>query len=186
MPVPSASSALLEAVDDECTVAWFCVRTQLKHEHIAAGRLRQFGDVEVFNPRIRFKRATKNGPALVTESLFPGYLFARFDWRTHLTKVHYSPGVNEVVHFGTRWPTIPDPVIQDLQRALGQKELHVVPSHLAPGDTVKICGGALHGMEAVISKVLSGQERVLLLMDFLGRQSTVELEAGCVIKQGPV
>lgn len=183
MPVQPSNTALLEAVDDPSTVAWFCVRSQLKHEHIAAERLRQFDDVEVFHPRIRFKRPTKYGPALVTESLFPSYFFARFDWTESLSKVNYSPGVNEVVHFGTRWPTIPDACIQELRSVLGEKELHVVPTELEPGDTVRICGGTLHGMEAVISKVLSGQERVLLLMDFLGRQSTVEMNARCVIKQ---
>ena len=186
MPVESVRSALLESVYDQSTVAWFCVRSQLKHEHIAAERLRQFEDVEVFHPRVRFKRPTKNGPALVTESLFPCYFFARFDWTASLSKVNYSPGVSEVVHFGTRWPTIPDASIEELRSALGEKELHIVPTRLEPGDAVKICGGRLHGMEAVISRVLSGQERVLVLMDFLGRQSTVEMSARCVIKQAPL
>src|SRR5687768_2875491 len=59
-------------------VAWFCLRSQPRHEHIAARQLAQMSDVEVFNPRIRFARPTRHGPAWVTESLFPNYLFARF------------------------------------------------------------------------------------------------------------
>ena len=43
-------------------VAWFCLRSQPKHEHIAAGHLRQIEGVEVFNPRIRFTRPTRVGP----------------------------------------------------------------------------------------------------------------------------
>src|SRR5215813_8963248 len=67
------------------TEAWFCVRTQPKHEHIAAAQLRQGRDIEVFLPRIRYKRRTRLGLAWVTEALFRDYLFARFDldaaWR---------------------------------------------------------------------------------------------------------
>jgi len=62
------------------SLAWFCVRSQPKHEHIAAARLRESG-LEVFLPRIRFKKHSVRGPVWVTEALFPNYLFARFDFR---------------------------------------------------------------------------------------------------------
>ena len=70
----------------------------------------------VFLPRIRFKRATRQGTAWVTEALFPGYLFARFDWRTSLRLVQHSRGVRGVVHFGERWPAIPDDDHRELQQ----------------------------------------------------------------------
>ena len=91
-------------------VAWFCLRSHPKHEHIAARHLQQMEGVEVFNPRIRFSRSTKLGPVNVTEALFPNYLFARFDWKTSLARVHYAPGVSGVVHFGIKWPTVPEAV----------------------------------------------------------------------------
>src|SRR5262245_8514765 len=72
-------------------VAWFCLRSHPKHEHIAAGHLRAMEGVEVFNPRIRFVRSTRLGPAPVTEAMFPNYLFARFNWRESLTRVHSAP-----------------------------------------------------------------------------------------------
>lgn len=162
--------------------AWFCLRSQPKHEHIAAKHLRQYEDVEVFSPRIRFTRPTRLGPAVVTESLFPNYLFARFDWKTSLAKVQYAPGVSSVVHFGSRWPTIPDAVMDALREALGPEELREMPSDLAPGDMVDMAGGVFHGMQAVISQVLPGQQRVVLLMDFLGRQASVVVESTAVVK----
>ena len=88
-------------------IAWFCLRSQPRHEHIAARQLALMSDIEVFNPRIRFARPTRHGPVWVTESLFPNYLFARFDWREALNKVHYAPGVSGIVHFGSRWPIVP-------------------------------------------------------------------------------
>ncbi len=164
--------------------AWFCVRSQPKHEHIAAGHLRQMEDVEVYNPRIRFPRATRHGPVWVTESLFPNYLFARFDWKTSLTRVHYAPGVSGVVHFGNRWPTVPDAALDELRASLGQDDIHIVPKELQEGDDVDIAGGAFHGLRGVVSRVMPGRERVLVLMDFLGRQTAVEIEAKWIVKRG--
>jgi len=165
-------------------VAWFCVRSQPKHEHIAAGHLSRMEGVEVFNPRIRFPRPTRQGICWITEAMFPNYLFARFDWTTQLNMVHYAPGVSGVVHFGTRWPTVPEEVIQGIRALLGENEIHVMPSDLAPGDTVQIAGGMFHGLQAVITQLMPGRKRVLVLMDFLGRQTTVEVPVVSVVKQG--
>jgi transcriptional antiterminator RfaH len=162
--------------------AWFCLRSQPKHECIAAARLRRLDSVEVFLPRIRFRRPTRRGPVWVTEALFPNYLFARFDWKKSLRMVHHSPGVSRVVHFGVHWPTISDDVIDELRAMLGLDEVHVIPMEVSPGDRVKIAGGNFHGFHAVVTQVMPGQKRVALLLDFLGQQSTVKVDAALVVK----
>lgn len=163
-------------------IAWFCLRSQARHEHIAARQLAQMSDVEVFNPRIRFARPTRHGPAWVTESLFPNYLFARFDWRNALNKVHYSPGISGIVHFGSRWPVLPPALIDEIRKLVGEAGVHEISKDLAPGDKVRIAGGAFHGLEAVVTQVMPGQERVAVLLDFLGRQSTVEIGSSSIVK----
>ena len=163
-------------------IAWFCLRSQPKHEHIAAARLRRLENVEVFLPRIRFRRPTRKGPVWVTEALFPNYLFARFDWKKSLRIVRHSPGVSGVVHFGVHWPTISNEIINELRDALGQKEVHIIPMEVSPGDRVKIAGGNFHGFQAVVTQVIPGQKRVALLLDFLGQQSTVKLDMEMVVK----
>ena len=140
-------------------------------------------EVSVFNPRIRFARPTRTGPVWVTESLFPNYLFARFDWKTCLPKVHYAPGVSGVVHFGTRWPAVPDQAIEELRASLGPQELHVIPKDFEAGEQVQVAGGLFHGLSAVITQVMPGKERVMVLMDFLGRQTTVEIPALSIVKR---
>ena len=165
-------------------VAWFCIRSQIKHEHIAASHLSKMEGVEAFSPRIRFKRSTRNGPVLVTESLFPNYLFARFDWRTSLARVHYAPGVSTVVHFGTHWPIVPDQVIEELRASLGPEALHIADTELTPGEEISISGSAFHGLQAVVKMVMPGRKRVMVLLDFMGRQSTVEVPLSAVVKKG--
>jgi transcriptional antiterminator RfaH len=163
---------------------WFCLKSQPKHEHIAAAHLRQNSAVEVFLPRVRFKRATRQGTVWVTEALFPGYLFARFDWQSSLRLVQHSRGVRGVVHFGERWPAIPEAVIRELHQAIGTDEPRTIPENFNPGDEVEITGGAMRGLRAVVARVMPGRERIAVLMEFLGRQTMIELPRHFLVKEG--
>jgi transcriptional antiterminator RfaH len=161
--------------------AWFCLRTQPKHEHIAAAQLRHDSDIEVFLPRLRFKRSTRRGLVWVTEALFQNYLFAKFDLLASLRRVQAARGVRGVVHFGSRWPTIPESAIEELRTAMEGLDLRVVEDTLHPGDAVRIADGAMHGLEAVVSRVMPSRQRVAVLLEFLGRQTMVELERSQLI-----
>jgi len=163
---------------------WFCLRSQPKHEHIAAGHLKKMDGIEVLLPRIRFQRTTRQGLVWVTEALFPNYLFARFDWHLSLRQVQAAPGVGSVVHFGSRWPVIEKAVIEELKLAIGPEELHVISTTLQPGDAVEIAEGAMRGLHAVVSRVLPSRARVAVLLELLGRQTTIEVPANLIIKEG--
>ena len=53
-------------------------RGKPKQEGLATRLLRSELGMEVFCPKIRFKRARSTGVAWVSEAMFPGYLFAGF------------------------------------------------------------------------------------------------------------
>lgn len=162
--------------------AWFCLRTQPKHEKIAAQHLTLMGDVEVFNPRIRFTRRTRIGPMPVTESMFPNYLFARFDWRDAFNRVNYATGVSGVVHFGERYPIIPDEAIAEIKAVLGEEEIRVVEEGPVPGEQVELTGHAFTGLQGIVTHVLPGTQRVMVLMDFLGRQINVQVGMDSIVR----
>lgn len=157
------------------TTAWFCVRTHPKHEHIAAAQLRQEIGIEIFLPRIRYKRLNRSRMAWITEALFRDYLFARFDLAVALRRVQYGRSVRGVVRFGNRWPTVPNSFIEELRAAMGGREERCIEETLQSGDLVKLVGGPMHGLEAVVTRVMPARERVAVLLEFLGRQTTVEL-----------
>lgn len=161
---------------------WYCLRTQSKHEHIAAAHLREDEQLEVFLPRIRFRRRTRTGPRWVTEAMFPGYLFARFTLAERLRRVQAARGVRSVVHFGTGWPTVPDLVLAELQLVMGDDVVHVREDNLQPGDAVTVASGAFAGLEAVVVRALPARMRVAVLLEFLGRQTAVELPRESVSK----
>ncbi len=163
--------------------AWFCVHSQPKHEHIAAAALRQMETIQVYLPRIRFRRATRRGAVWVTEALFPNYFFARFDPRAHLRRVRATAGVRGPVQFGGRLATAPDEVIQDLRRHTGPDEICLISEEMQAGDAVQISGGVFHGLRAVVTQVIPSRLRVKVLLDFLGRATEIELAGSDVVRE---
>ena len=100
--------------------AWYCLRSQPKHEHIAAAHLRILEGVTVFCPRIRFKRVTRQGSVWVTEAMFPGYLFAHFELLEMHRQVRYAHGVSGIVRFADRYPTIDEGAFAGLEAVVVQ------------------------------------------------------------------
>jgi transcriptional antiterminator RfaH len=161
--------------------AWYCLRSQCKHEHIAAAHIRILNGVTVFCPRIRFKRPTRQGLVWVTEAMFPGYLFAYFDLEEKHRQVRYAPSVVGIVQFGNRYPIIEEGVLAILRDQTGVAEVIELTYGLSQGDEVKIVGGIFAGLEAVVTQILSAKERVKVLMDFFDRQMEAEVERSSVL-----
>jgi transcriptional antiterminator RfaH len=161
-------------------LAWFCVRTQSKREHIAAQWLRSQFEIDVYVPRIRFRRPQPRGLVWFTEALFPNYLFARFELASLVQQVDFAPGVRGLVRFGLHCPAVPDDVIEGLQASVGPGQLHVIDHELHPGETVQLAGGLFHGLEAVVTRAMPARQRVTVLLEFLGRQTALELDAAAV------
>ena len=160
--------------------AWYCLRSQPKHEHIAAANLRAVEGVEVYNPRLRLRRVTRNGPMWFTESLFPNYLFARFALLPLLDAVRYTSGVKHVVQFGGRWPTVPDTDIAELRVRMGESDCLEQAPDMRPGEEINIVLGPFAGLTAVVQRYLPGKQRVRVLMELLGRSSAVDLSIDLV------
>jgi transcriptional antiterminator RfaH len=171
----------MEPVPPDEAKAWFCLLSQRKHEYIAAAQLAEQQRIQVFAPRIRFRRPTRKGPRWATEALFPSYFFARIA-PSCLRRVHHAPQVRGIVHFGNSWPTVPNQAIEELAKAVGNGEIHVISPEVSAGDPVKIIDGTFRGFEAVVTRVMPARERVAVLLDFLGRQTVVELNGGVLIK----
>lgn len=165
-------------------LAWFCLRTHSRHEHIAGDWLTRYLGIQTYAPRIRFRQPERRGLVWRTDPLFPNYLFARFDVAKCLQEVEAAPGIRRVVRFGAHCPRIPDEVIQDLRATIGAEPVHVIDDQLHPGETIQVAGGVFHGLQAVVARVMPGRERIAVLLDFLGRQTMVELASAAVSPVG--
>ena len=161
--------------------AWFCVRTQLKREHIAAAHLQQVRGIEVFNPRVRLLRRTRRGPQWSTESLFPNYIFARFVLETLIEKVSYTPAVKFLLRFGDRVPEVPDPVIESLRRELSDLDSQVLTDAPMIGQEVEISAEGFAGTKGVVAQILPGKQRARILIEVMGRCVPAELSLDMVL-----
>lgn len=180
--LPTLENVLSSADED---ISWFCVRSRTREEHIATASLRRLEGMEVVNPRIRFRRPTARGPVWVTESMFPGYVFARFNLRQSLDVVRYAFGVAGVVHFGIFWPVVPDDVIEGIRAVVGDEEVRLVEPALKVGDEVEVAAGSFAGFRGIVTRIMPARDRVAVLLEFLGRQTTVELPLDGVAHDGP-
>ena len=168
--------------DEAGEPAWFCLRSQPKHEHIAAAHLRLLEEVTVFSPRIRFKRSTCRGVVWVTEAMFPGYLFAKFALAEMLRPVRYAHGVSGIVRFADRFPTIDEQTVERLMDQTDSVGVREMEYGLSQGDDVRITDGIFAGLDAVVIQVLPARERVKVLMDFLGRKIEAEVNHSSILR----
>ena len=168
--MPDSSSIQLEKNQKQ----WFCLRTQTKREHIAAAMLDRMEDVEVFCPRISQVRKTRAGKKRFVEAMFPGYFFARFHYYTHYRQVVHSQGVTRMVELGER-RVIPERIVEELKASLPEGVIEAPDPSIEPGAEIKMVTGSLKGLNGKVLAQLPSQNRIQILLDFLGREITVDV-----------
>lgn len=90
----------------------------------------------------------------------------------------WLPGAIGLVQFGDYAPPLPDHFIANLRSRIAQIESAggLKQSALQKGDPVRITGGSLQGYEAVFDSHLSGDERVQVLLNILGRLVSAQVD----------
>ena len=113
--------------------------------------------------------------------MFPGYLFARFNFLERHKEVGHAMGVTGILRFGERYSPINDEIVFSLRRQTNEVHVAVVDTEVREGDPVTIIQGAMTGIEGVVTHFLSGRERVRVLLEFLGREIHAEVEKSAVL-----
>lgn len=147
---------------------WYVVHCNA-HADGQVERLMQSFGLEAYSPQIpRTRRWNGHKP------LFPGYIFVRLDpsgpvW----SRLRSMPGVRSLVGVGDVPTPVSDEivtVIRDRTAGLSQRV-----RRLQPGDAVAVVRGPLSDLEGVFCESLSGEERVVILLDVMQRQTRVAL-----------
>jgi len=162
---------------------WYAVHTKPRQEKEARQHLERQG-YEVFLPLIKMKKRIRNKWTNRIEPLFPRYLFIRLAmFEDNFAPIRSTRGVHELVRFGE----YPAQVPTDLVRALivGQDELLGLTKQrptFEKGQKVAVIDGALKGLSAIVQKD-SGEERVMVLLSLLGRESVVEVDPDFLVPE---
>lgn len=162
-------------------VHWYCVKARPRQEKSAKISLVNEAGVEVFCPLLRFERARKSGRVRVVEAMFPGYLFARFDYREQHRIVGASKGVSMIVSFGGIPAVVPDAIISELRASVADGETVDIPTALSVGEEVQVVEGPFQGIRAVVTNVMPARARVTVLLELLGMEREVEVSEKAVL-----
>jgi transcriptional antiterminator RfaH len=149
--------------------AWYLVQCKSRQDHRAEENLLRQGYI-CARPVCRRGRIVRGRHEYVQESLFPGYLFINLPANSSWSSVHSTRGVIRLVSFGGA----PLPVCADLVTQLQKRVEPLEYLPLSSGDSVKILEKGFAELNAVFL-TMDGEERAILLVDFLNRQQRVSL-----------
>lgn len=160
------------------TKKWYCLRTGVKKERLAARHLATRFNMDVMSPSIRYERNTKQGRKWFSEAMFPGYIFAQFEMERDARTVQSVNGVTSIVHFGSYYPEIDQWFIDELKPVTDDNSNTItLHKEFVPGEEVELTAGPLQGMRAIVSYYMPASMRIRVLTDFLGRQTETEISA---------
>ena len=147
---------------------WYLLKTKPRQEIIAKQNLKNQG-YESFCPiaKINNKLAV----------LFPGYLFVQLNKKTqNWSPINSTKGVSHFVKFGLNFAKVPTNVIEFIKT-----NQHITAEKLQnlykfkPGDNVQIIDGVFENYMAIF-KCYKPDDRVILLLNLLGREQTLSIK----------
>jgi transcriptional antiterminator RfaH len=149
--------------------AWYLVQCKSRQDQRAEENLLRQG-YACARPVCLRGRIVRGRREYVQESLFPGYLFINLPANASWSSVRSTRGVGRLVSFGG----MPLPVCADLVMQLQARAEPIECLPFNSGDSVRILDEGFAELEAVFL-TMDGEERAILLVDFLNRQQQVSL-----------
>ena len=152
---------------------WYLIQTKPRQENVAIKNLEN-QKYSTYCPTV-----TINNKHIV---LFPGYLFIYLDKKNeNWSPIRSTKGVVKFVRFGLNFAQVPDNVIEFLKaNQLINKEKLINLNKFKSGDKVQIIDGVFKNCVAIF-KSSKSEERVILLMNLLGQQQTINIKQESVI-----
>jgi transcriptional antiterminator RfaH len=155
---------------------WYVAHTHVHAETKATFHLGRQG-FEVYLPRYTKRRRHARRVDTVAAPLFPRYLFVAVDTATQRWhSIRSTIGITKLVTNGDVPAVVPETIIEGLRRredANGFVQLERRP-RFASGDKIRVREGAFCDALGLFDGI-TGQERVAILLDLLGRKVRVVL-----------
>ncbi len=162
-------------------ISWYAVHTHPHAEAKALDNLLRQG-YRAYLPRYRAYVSHARRRRLALRPLFPRYLFAGLDraemrWRPILSTF----GVSGVVRAGDRPAPVPGDIVAAIRERERQGAFDRLDSRpaLRPGELVRVTAGAFEDMVGRLVE-LHDRDRVVVLLELLGRAVRAQLGAGAV------
>ena len=159
---------------------WYLAQCKPNSGKIAERNLKRQG-IRTFLPLSQQTR--RCGARFVSDlrPLFPGYVFVGVHLGSqHWRAINSTYGVSRLVAFSNRPARVPSGFVADLMRRCDAEGRLLPPTHLAPGDKVRVTCGSFANLVAEVETIAPDQ-RIWVLLDLLGRTLRVDLPEASVI-----
>ncbi|HWZ81746.1 MAG TPA: UpxY family transcription antiterminator [Terriglobales bacterium] len=156
-------------------VCWYALHTRARHERVVEHRLREEG-LETFLPTVRETHRWSDRKKVVEVPLFSCYVFVHCalsaEDRTKVYRVDSALGF-----VGTRGAglPIPDEQIESVRAVLSQTAPCRSHPFLKVGQRVRVCGGAMDGVEGVFLSE-NGDNSLVISVDVIQRSLAVRID----------
>jgi transcriptional antiterminator RfaH len=156
---------------------WYLVYTKPRQERVARTHLDRQG-YETYLPFVRQPRRRRGRRVAEVAPMFPRYLFVHLDERRdNWAPIRSTVGVASLVRFGQQPARVPDDLVAFLHSREDEHGVQIVAKDdLSPGSRVRVTDGALMGYEGIFL-ARSGQERVAVLLEIMGKTARTVLDA---------
>jgi transcriptional antiterminator NusG len=140
---------------------WYAVRTRSRHEKLVARQLASQG-IQSFLPVITKISNWSDRRKEVELPLFSGYAFVRLHHASgDRMRVLQTQGVVNFVGVQGAGIPIPDQEIENINTFLASKVSYRERPYLQVGQRVRVCGGALDGIEGILASENSDRSLVI-------------------------
>ena len=154
---------------------WYAVHTRPRHEKKIVAELERKG-VSAFLPLVREVRRWSDRRTTVEFPLFSCYVFVNLlPAPESRVSVLRSYGVLSLVGNGWEGTPIPDQQIEDIKRLVRGKVPFTCYPFLAIGQKVRIRGGALDGIEGILTR-RNGNDRLVISVETIQRSFSISVE----------
>ena len=159
----------------ESKMRWYALHTRSRHERVVAQRL-SGGGLETYLPTVREVHRWSDRKKTIEVPLFSCYLFVRCamssDDRTQVHRIESALGF--VGAQGEGLP-IPDEQIECVRTALAEPRPCRSLPFLKVGQRVRVCGGAMDGVEGVFVSE-NGDQSLIISIDAIQRSLAVRID----------
>src|SRR5438105_4458540 len=155
--------------------SWYAVHTRSRHEKRVVAELERKG-IRTFLPLYSEVRQWSDRRMSVEVPLFSCYAFVNIDGSIQ-TRVDIlrTAGVLSFVGGNLRDVSIPDAQIDNIQTLLTRNIRFAPHPFLAVGQKVRICGGALEGIEGVLTR-FNGNNRLVISVETIQRAFSITVD----------
>ena len=169
------STAILPVVAGDEVEQWFALQTRARHEKVVAQQLGDKG-IATFLPLFREVHRWSDRRKIVELPLFSCYVFARLLPRNdHRFRVLLVDGVLRFVGSGGQGIPIPEDQIDAVRKLVTEQLPYCSHPFLKIGQRVRIRGGALDGVEGILTS-RSGDRTLVVSVDAIQRSLGVRIE----------